>query len=114
MDKALKILKDNAEGIKGSFIYFLHEQDMFNEEAFYNYLNSINEITNKTSNKPLDREVTFMIIKTYSYILRSFIYHLAPSDLLRIKNYPEDKYFDYIEELKNTVDNYIQGAKLEE
>ncbi len=72
MTSQLQILIDNINGVKGSFVYFLHEheEDTFNERAFWDYYNSIINITKRTKGKTLDKKITGMMFDTYNYILK--------------------------------------------
>lgn len=73
---AVEILKNNYEGKEGSFIYHLHEKDMFNQDAFWDYFNCIVDITQETANRnDLDRNLALMLSKTYAFIMSSFLWH---------------------------------------
>ncbi|OYD06220.1 hypothetical protein CHM34_17320 [Paludifilum halophilum] len=76
LDQDILVLKKNARGEKGSFIYFLHERNRFDEKSYREYFNSVINIVNKRADKPLDRDISTMLVKSYSYILRSFIFLL--------------------------------------
>jgi len=44
--KAKKIIYDNCYGVEGSFTDFLYNENMFSEEKFCNYHDSIVELWN--------------------------------------------------------------------
>lgn len=79
MSIAVEVLKSNYEGKEGSFIYFLHEECKFNKIAFWDYYNSIVDLTNETLiQDSIDRELSEMLSKTYVYIMRSLLWHFHP------------------------------------
>lgn len=112
MEKELEILRDNEKAANRSFLYFLHEEDTFDEKAFREYLRCLMGIANQSVGKSLDRELSRMIMNTYGFTLKSFIYHQMPTDSYEIQNYPEEKITMYIEDLSYIVNAYIGGYKV--
>src|SRR5688572_358178 len=101
MMTAVEVLKSNYEGTEGSFVYFLHEQNKFNLEAFWDYFNCIVDITNDTSNQNnLNRDLSLMVSKTYAFIMRSLLWHFHPKDSFVVKNIPDNNLQLYIERLE--------------
>ncbi|OYD06535.1 hypothetical protein CHM34_15670 [Paludifilum halophilum] len=111
LDQDILVLKKNVRGEKGSFIYFLHERNRFDEKSYREYFNSVINIVNKR--EPLDRDISTMLVKSYSYILRSFIFHLSPNDLSEIDKYPQESSSDYIENLNIVIESYFRGTKVD-
>ena len=114
MNNSLKILKDNSDCVKGSFTYFLHEKDTFNNIAFWDYYNSIIIINKNTKGKTFDKSIFSMMFHTYTYILKSFIWHLSSDCYDNIKNYPSDKITLYIERLEHAVGGYYKDYVIDE
>jgi len=112
--KISKILSDNYNCVDGSFVYYLHEMSKFNETAFWDYYNSLVELTQTTKNKgSLDREILHFVCRTYNYILTSFMWHFSPQDLYSISNLP-DEITPYIERLEFAFDGFIRGILFDE
>src|SRR6185369_10173813 len=100
MGNDLKILKDNFNCKKGSFIHYLHEDSVFHDQAFWKYCNAVLGLTKVNSGQgALEREAARMVFHTYSDILRLFIYHLSPKDSCKIKKFPLSQLSLYIERL---------------
>lgn len=86
----------------------------FNETAFWDYYNSLVELTQTTKNKgSLDREILHFVCRTYNYILTSFMWHFSPQDLYSISNLP-DEITPYIERLEFAFDGFIRGILFDE
>ncbi|MDF2587637.1 MAG: hypothetical protein K0S41_1478 [Anaerocolumna sp.] len=109
-----KILDNNYNSIEGSFIYYLHEESKFDKVSFWKYYNCLREIALQSINKGIDRDVSIKINVTYRFILESILYHFAPDDLYRIKNFPRKKYNLYLERLRYAVDGYFSGYIMDE
>ncbi|WP_141505671.1 Imm41 family immunity protein [Paenibacillus luteus] len=113
--KAVEVLKSNYEGTENSFIYFLHEQNNFNQEAFWDYFNCIVDITDETSNQNnLNRDLSQMVSKTYTFIMRSLLWHFHPKDLYMVENIPEKNLHLYIERLEFAYLGYFTGKVFKE
>jgi hypothetical protein len=109
----LKILIDNYKCKEGSFIYYLHEEATFNEEAFKKYLSFLFKLSKKGDNQ--NKEVTSMIVYTYGYTLRSLIYHFHKYDCYEIKNYPGESIVnDYVETMRIIIEEcYFNGKEID-
>jgi hypothetical protein len=112
---AAEILKSNYEGIEGSFIYYLHEECKFNESAFWDYYNSIVDITNITLNQNiLDKQQSLMLSKTYAFIMRSLLWHFHPKDQYEVIDVPQNDLHLYIERLEIAYLGYFKGEAFDE
>jgi hypothetical protein len=109
MAKDMEMLIANFDALEGTFLYYLHEEASFNEEAFWEYYNSVVSITSRTLNNAFDRTVAKAINYTYSRIIESFLWHLTENDGYLIENYPEEKIHLYVERLRYMVDGYFEG-----
>lgn len=97
-----QIIDDNYKAKNNSFLYFLHEEDIFDIEALNNLCLNINSLVCR--NEDICRKLFFI----YSQILRHIIFHFDRNDQSTIKNLP-DNYVDYINELEDVIDRYING-----
>ncbi|MEK4509683.1 Imm41 family immunity protein [Paenibacillus sp. FSL K6-2524] len=112
---AVEILKNNYEGKEGSFIYHLHEKDMFNQDAFWDYFNCIVDITQETANRnDLDRNLALMLSKTYAFIMSSFLWHFHPKDSYKAKGIPDSNLHLYIERIEFVYLGYFSGKVFKE
>ncbi len=113
-EEYLEILNNNDKGEKGSFIYFLHEKNIFEIKAFWEYYDCLISITKKSKYTTLDREISKKIFRTYSYVLKSTIYHLIENDCLEIKEFPTEKIGKFIERLEVVIEGYFGGYLINE
>lgn len=105
MKNNLEILISNYKGEEGSFIYSLHERNYFDKDLYWEYYNSILNITESTLNKPVDEETSKMIFHTYNYFLKSIIWSFLHNDLSKIDNLPLEEINLYIERLSIRISN---------
>lgn len=110
-----KSMIDNFECKEGSFLYCLHELAEFNEIAFWQYHDSIIELTKTTKDNPnIDRNTLDMVCSTYDYALRSFMWHFDPGDIYSISNMPKDNLYLYVERLEFAFNGFIRGKVFED
>ena len=115
MSIAIEVLESNYECKKGSFIYFLHEECKFNKSAFWDYYNSIVDLTSKTLIQDnLDRELSVMLSETYVFIMKSLLWHFHPKDMYKVKGVPKNKLHLYIERLEIAYLGYFKGEVFKE
>lgn len=92
------IIDDNINAVNQSFLYFLHEEDKFDKNAFMdlcNYICALDSITIAEL-----RKLFFIQNQT----IRHIVYHFDENDLCTISNLPQD-YWDYIELLDIAINN---------
>lgn len=100
---ALKILNDNFEAEDSSFLYYLHEENYFDETAFSELCSSLSSLCDT---HPHDKKVSAQIFFIYGQALRHIIYHFEPGDLSRISNLPCN-YNEELEMLERIITKYF-------
>lgn len=105
MMDALKVLLANFEAEDDSFLYHLHEECCFHEEAFSELCGSISSLCRA---RLRDNVVSGQIAFIYGQVLRHIIYHFDPNDLSRISNLPRD-YNGKLEDLEYWIAKYFAG-----
>ncbi|MDE5825541.1 MAG: hypothetical protein K2H91_12775 [Lachnospiraceae bacterium] len=98
-DTVLNVIEDNCKAANNSFLYYLHERDVFDIEAFTKLLDCINVLEEKQED--MLEQLYFIQNETLKHI----IYHFDPNDMSRITNLPDD-YWDYLLDLENTIGNF--------
>lgn len=92
------IIYDNKNAINHSFLYFLHEENKFNEKSFselYDYVIKLDSITVAEL-----RDLYFI----QSQVIRHIVYHFDQNDMNEISNLPTG-YWKYIDLLDNAINN---------
>ncbi len=108
----INIVEDNYSGKEGSFVYNLHEKSIFDKTAFWLYYESIIQLSqNDIENK---NEIILKIFKTYSYILKCFIYHSSKYDGYKIKGINDREVGKYVERLESVIFGFTDGYKINE
>ena len=100
-DTVLDVIENNCKAANNSFLYYLHERDVFDTDAFTKLLDCINVLEEKQED--LLEQLYFIQNKTLKHI----IYHFDPNDRSRITNLP-DNYWDYLSELENAIGKYTR------
>lgn len=110
MDEARTIIEQNVKGIEGSFIHDLHELNIFNIGAFKVYVDAITQLTQQAQDdQMIERALMDQVFFTYSYILKSVIWHLDMNDHSSIENVSDEQLTEMIERLETVVRKFIQG-----
>ena len=81
-------IEDNKNATNQSFLYFLHEENIFDEKSFselYNYINKLDS-------------VSFI----QNQFMRHVVYHFDKDDFSNISNLPAT-YWKYIDLLDNAI-----------
>ena len=81
-----EIIQNNIEGKENSFIYFLHEEGVFDEKLFHVYFENVNLLDIEKDS----REVIKKVIEVNEYIYRNIIYHFDIKDSHVLKNLPQN------------------------
>ncbi len=105
-NRVLKIINDNANTDNESFMYFLHEQGVFDEKSYWKFYNSIRYLGIENYSNELPRELTAKIIKSYEWFLFLMVCHFNKKDRFKIKNLPSN-YFDYFDRLRTVLKSYL-------
>lgn len=96
----MDIITDNYYALNYSFLYYLHEKDNFNIDAFYKLINYIDSLPQKQDN------IILQLIFIQNEILKHIIYHFDPNDISRITNLP-DNYLEYLSMLELSIKKYF-------
>ena len=107
IEKAKKIIYDNCYGVEGSFTDSLYNENMFSEEKFWNYHDSIVVLAGLKKEEK-DLELSMTLSRSYQRILKEFMCHFAPSDIADFDCFPEN-YDEYIERLDFAILAYAEG-----
>lgn len=94
INHAKQIIAANACCEEPCFLYSLHEECRFSYEQFWAYYDSIAALAGLAPDEP---EIAAMIHTGYERILKEFVYHFDPRDVV-IDGFPPN-YNDYIERL---------------
>lgn len=110
MHDATTIIDHNFKGSEGSFIHDLHEKNMFNIAAFKEYVDAITQLTEQSKDEQMmERSLMDQVFFTYSYILKSVIWHLDMNDQSSIENISDEQLTEMVERLETVVRTFIQG-----
>lgn len=110
----IQILFDNYKCKEGTFIYFLHEDALFNDQAFWAYYNNMISVIKDRIDDKLDENITLAVVFTYQAIVEAFLWHSTPNDAYVIKDYPSDKISFYMERLDALLGGYLKGYIIDE
>lgn len=92
------IIYDNKNAVNHSFLYFLHDEDRFDEKAFYElyaYVSKLDSITLAEL-----RDLYFI----QDQVIRHIVYHFDQNDMSKISNLPTE-YWKYIDLLAHAINN---------
>lgn len=110
---ALEMLEQNAFGREGSFIYDLHEENIFALDKLKIYFDCLFQLASEKSALPLERKTSWMVMKTYSYIIRKLMWHHDPNDFCIIEELPNYMQLaEYLNDLEIVVQSYFDGEGL--
>lgn len=99
-----QVLNDNYRAENNSFLYYLHEESSFNEEAYSCLCECITEL----KLHHIKDECSMMKINfIYSQILKHIIYHFDPDDSSMIEQLPVN-YYEKLEVLDAVIQEYYK------
>ena len=81
---------------KNTFIYQLHEESIFDETLWQEYIESVGLVNAENTEK----EMIITIIERNEYIICTAIHHYDSIDLFIMKNFPSNM-GEYVEQLRN-------------
>ena len=90
------IIEDNKNATNQSFLYFMHEENIFDEKSFselYNYINKLDSASLAEL-----KDLCFI----QNQIMRHLVYHFDKDDFSNISNLPAT-YWKYIDLLDNAI-----------
>jgi hypothetical protein len=114
MEQSLQELMRNARAEENTFLYMLHEEACFDQMLFWNYVNSIMELTRLTADQPLDREMASAVSFTYSKVMEHLQWHHSDRDVYEIQQFPYEYENLIVGRLGRVVDGFFKGIVLEE
>lgn len=103
----LQIVLDNEVATNNSFMYYLHERDMFEYKQFDILCNAITCLANSPILKE-DKTIVHKVHFIHSQILSHILYHFNPKDGYVIKNLPLD-FYENIESLDYAVHMFFHN-----
>lgn len=112
MNTPAEVIAHNYKRVEGSFIYDLHEQNYFNPASFRQYVQAITELTKAGADTAVDRTLMEQVFFTYSYILKSIMWHFDMNDQSVIENLPEEQLVEYVDRLEAVVRQFIRGRAM--
>ena len=90
------LIKDNIRAENKSFLYYLHEEKVFDRQSLANLCHYVEKIDSISIDQL--RDLHFI----ENQILRHLVYHFDSNDLSKISNLP-DEYWEYIEPFEQAV-----------
>ncbi|WP_318249421.1 Imm41 family immunity protein [Paenibacillus sp. alder61] len=113
-NEAIKVLEANSNGQEGSFIYYLHEEDLFHEASYWELYHAMVDIIEATKREPrLERGISAAIAKVFSFIYRSFMWNYCPNDQYSIQGLPGEEHFpDMVDRLDEVFGAYFHGISV--
>jgi hypothetical protein len=97
---ALKIVRDNYYLDNDSFLFYLHECDLFRADRFNTLCRAVEALAHSRCEL-----LTQQITHCYQNILKEFIYHFNPNDSSQITDFPK-KYTHYLEKFDCALAEY--------
>ncbi len=79
-----RILSENISNVEGSFIYTLHELNLFDINGFYEFVDALARL-----NFVISEEKRIKVIRIFFYVLKSIIYHYDERDSSEIVNFKD-------------------------
>lgn len=89
------IVQKNIDVEENTFIFLLHEESIFDEVLFQQYIKNVSSLNAENTEK----EKIISTIKINDYIIRSVVYHFLPNDLFFMKVFPSGM-SNYIEQIR--------------
>lgn len=106
LPKAKQIIKNNYKASGYSLIYYLHEECVFSEDAYWELIDAIIFLVR---NGIKEEALITQIAIGYQAFLKEMIWHNSPGDAVELSQLPENS-VDYIERLDRTVRAYLENA----
>ena len=100
-EDTLRLIEENYKAANNSFVYLLHERDLYDTDAFARLLDCINSLDE--GEETILEQLNAILRETLKHI----IYHFDPDDSSRIPNLPED-YWAYLTDLEDAVGKYAR------
>lgn len=94
--KNRNLIEDNKKSENQSFLYYLHEEKVFDRQSLANLCHYVEKIDSISIDQL--RDLHFI----ENQILRHLVYHFDSNDLSKISNLP-DEYWEYIKSFEQAV-----------
>lgn len=105
IEKAKQIIFNNSQAGENSFVFDLHERQVFTEKLFWEYYDSIETLV--SAGDTGSAEVAAKITDILLTVLKHIIWHFDPNDNYVIADLPRE-YPDYLDRLEYAL-IYISG-----
>ena len=102
--EAIDIITRNSECGEGTFMWYMHERDLFSPEKLEEFLEGVAALAGEEK----DPAVTRMITDTYQAMLKELIYHFNPDDSCVIEGVPWD-YPRWLDKIEYVLSGYYSG-----
>lgn len=102
---ALQKLHDNYTAENASFLFYLHEQEQFDESEFSALCACIASLCQTHAE---DRTVAAQICFVYGQVLRHIVYHFDPNDRSKICDLPLE-YYEKLNSLESIAARYFSA-----
>lgn len=114
LKQAKAVLEKNHNGLKGSIMWDICENETFSEAAFWEFYDCLITLVKdsiETGNR--DFETAYKMSHVYQWLLTELIFNFNPNDPLNIKNFPDKpdwyEYTYYLERIDDAVAAYYRG-----
>ena len=106
VEDAKRIIHSNYKAENNSFMFFLHEKELFSVEAFWEFYESITVLVLCDEEKSI--EIAEQIVQSYQRLLKYIIFHFDPDDNFVLEKFPRN-YVDYLERIEYAIMAYHSG-----
>lgn len=117
--QAKAVLEKNFNGLKGSIMWEICENETFSESCFWEFYDCvITLVKDSVESKNKDLETAYKISHVYQWLLTELIFNFDPNDPLKIKNFPDKpdwyEYSYYLDRIDGAVEAYYLGVMPDE
>lgn len=107
---SIPILHNNDKCLPGSFLYYLNDEDRFDEPSFWELYNGLHGLAVERSNgEALQSETVVSVVRVQTYVQLCFFWHLFEGDGYRMRAFPTVDAGSYLQRLVGVVDAYLGG-----
>ena len=112
--EARSVLNKNADGLKGSVMWEISENETFSEDAYWEFYDCLITLAKDAiENGNRDFDTARKMTHVYEWLLTELIFNFNPNDPLNIKNFPDSphwyEYTYYLERLDDAISAYFYG-----
>lgn len=107
---SIPILHNNDKALRGSFLYYLNDEDRFDEASFWELYNCLYDLAVERSNgEALQPETALSVVRVHTHVQLCFFWHLFEGDGYRMSAFPTVDAGAYLQRLVDVVDAYFGG-----